>query len=83
VFTRNIIGTNNVTLEDGADVSPKDTRTTGILIRSAVTLYHLKVTNNIIFDNAVGVWFTPATTQASRLATNRFIHVATPVPPAS
>jgi hypothetical protein len=82
VFTGNIIGTNNVTLEDGADVSPKDPQTTGILIWSAVTLYHLRVTNNIIFDNAVGVWFTPATVQASGLATNHFFHVATPVLPA-
>ena len=32
VFTRNVIGTNNVTFEDGADVSPKDTQTTGTLI---------------------------------------------------
>ena len=83
VFTRNVIGTNNVTFEDGADVSPKDTQTTGILIWSAVSLYHLTVTNNIIFNNAVGVWFTPATIQASGLATNHFIHVATPVLPAS
>ena len=65
VFTRNVIGTNNVTFEDGADVSPKDTQTTGILIWSAVSLYHLTVTNDVIFNNAVGVWFTPATIQAS------------------
>jgi hypothetical protein len=83
VPTRNIIGTNTVTLEDGADVSSKDPQTTGILIWSAVSLYHLTVTNNVTFDNAVGVWFTPATVQASGLATNRFIHVATPVLPAS
>jgi hypothetical protein len=83
VFTRNVIGTNNVTLEDGADVSPKDTQTTGILIWSAASLYHFTVTNNIIFNNAIGVWYTPATIQASGLATNRFIHVATPVLPAS
>ena len=83
VFTRNVIGTNNVTFEDGADVSPKDTQTTGILIWSAVSVYHFTVTNNIIFDNAVGVWFTPATIHASGLATNHFFHVATPVLPAS
>jgi hypothetical protein len=83
VFTRNVIGTNNVTLEDGADVSPKDTQTTGILIWSAVTPYHLTVTNNVIFNNAVGVWLTPATVHASGLATNHFIHVTTPVLPAS
>ena len=83
VFTRNVIGTNNVTFEDGADVSPKDTQTTGILIWSAVSKYHFTVTKNIIFNNAVGVWFTPATIQASGLATNHFIHVATPVLPAS
>jgi hypothetical protein len=83
VFTRNVIGTNNVTFEDGADVSPKDTQTTGILIWSAVSKYHFTVTKNIIFNNAVGVWFTPATIRASGLATNHFIHVATPVLPAS
>ena len=83
VFTRNVIGTNNVTFEDGADVSPKDTQTTGILIWSAVSTYHFTVTKNIIFNNAVGVWFTPATIQASGLATNHFIHVTTPVLPAS
>jgi hypothetical protein len=83
VFTRNVIGTNNVTFEDGADVSPKDTQTTGILIWSAVSLYHFTVTDNIIFNNAVGVWFTPATIHASGLATNRFFHVTTPVLPAS
>ena len=32
VFTRNLIGTNNVSHEDGADAAPKDTQTTGILI---------------------------------------------------
>jgi Right handed beta helix region len=83
VFTRNIIGTNNVTFEDGADVSPKDTQTTGILIWSAASLYHFTVTKNIIFNNAIGVWYTPATIQASGLRTNRFFHVATPVLPAS
>jgi Right handed beta helix region len=83
VFTRNVIGTNNVTLEDGADVSPKDTQTTGILIWSAATLYHFTVTHNIIFNNAIGVWYTPATIQASGLATNHFFHVGTPVLPAS
>jgi hypothetical protein len=46
-------------------VSPKDTQTTGILIWSAVSKYHFTVTKNIIFNNAVGVWFTPATIQAS------------------
>ncbi len=83
MFTRNIIGTNNVTLEDGADVSPKDPHTTGILIWSAVTLYHFTVTKNTIFKNAIGVWFTPATIHASGLATNHFINVGTPVLAAS
>jgi Right handed beta helix region len=78
-FTSNVIGTNNVTLEDGADVSPKDTQTTGILIWSAASTYHFTVAHNTIFNNAVGVWFTPATIQVSGLRTNRFIHVATPV----
>ena len=79
VFTRNLIGTNNVSGKDGADVAPKDTQTTGILIWSAVSTYHFTVTNNVILNNAVGIWLTPATIQASGLATNRFIGVTTPV----
>ncbi len=83
VFTSNVIGTNNVSGQDGADVSPKDTQTTGILIWSAATTYHFVVAHNTIFNNAVGVWFTPATIQVKGLGTNRFIHVTTPVLPAS
>ena len=83
VFTSNVIGTNNVSGEDGADVSPKDTQTTGILIWSAVSTYHFVVAHNIIFNNAIGVWFTPATIQVKGLGTNRFIHVTTPVLKAS
>ncbi len=79
VFTNNLIGTNNLTGEDGADVSPKDTQTTGILIWSAASLYHFTVANNTIFNNAVGVWLTPATIRASGLRTNHFINVTTPV----
>ncbi|MCL2395202.1 MAG: right-handed parallel beta-helix repeat-containing protein [Acidimicrobiaceae bacterium] len=78
-FTRNVIGTNNVSGKDGADVSPKDTQTTGILIWSAASLYHFTVTDNIIFRDAVGVWFTSSTIDASGLATNHFHDVATPV----
>lgn len=83
VFTHNVIGTNNVTGEDGADVAPKDTQTTGILIWSAATLYHFTVSDNVIFDDQVGVWLTPATIQASKLPTNHFVDVATPVLDAS
>jgi hypothetical protein len=79
VFTSNVIGTNNVSGKDGADVSPKDTQTTGILIWSAASTYHFVVADNTIFSNAVGVWLTPATIQATGLRTNHFVHVATPV----
>jgi hypothetical protein len=83
VFNYNLIGTNNVTGEDGADVAPKDTQTTGILIWSAVSPYHFTVQGNTIFNDAVGVWYTPATISASGLSTNRFFHVTTPVLAAS
>ncbi len=79
VFTMNAIGTNNVTKEDGADGPPKDTETTGILIWSAVDTYHFTVTNNFIFNNAIGVWLTPATINATGLNTNHFVNVATHV----
>lgn len=88
VFTRNLIGTNNVSHEDGADAAPKDTQTTGILIWSAApksdgTKYHFTVANNTIFNNKIGVWFTSDTIHVAGLATNHFIHVASPVPPVS
>ena len=88
VFTRNLIGTNNVSYEDGADAAPKDTQTTGILIWSAApksdgTKYHFTVANNTIFNNKIGVWFTSDTIHVAGLATNHFIHVASPVPPVS
>jgi hypothetical protein len=83
VFSYNLIGTNNVTGEDGADASPKDMQTTGILIWSAVSPYHFTVQGNTIFNNAVGVWYTPATISVSGLSTNRYFHVTTPVLAAS
>ncbi len=79
IFTSNAIGKNNVSLQDGADVSPKDTQTSGIVIWSAVTKYHFVVTNNLIFDNQVGIWLTPATISATGLNTNHFINVQTHV----
>jgi parallel beta-helix repeat protein len=79
VFTNNVIGKNNVDLADGADVTPKDPQTTGILIWSAASTYHFTVARNIIFNNTYGVWLTPSTIHASGLATNHFVHVNTPV----
>jgi nitrous oxidase accessory protein NosD len=78
-FTRNVIGINNVSGEDGADLSPKDTQTTGILIWSAASRYHFTVTNNIISNNAVGIWFTSSTIDVAGLGTNHFDGVTTPV----
>ncbi len=83
IFTSNAIGKNNVTGEDGADVSPKDPQTTGILIWSAASTYHFVVTNNVIFNNEVGIWFTPATITVTGLKTNHFVNVTTPVLKAS
>jgi nitrous oxidase accessory protein NosD len=82
-FVGNIIGTNNLSGADGADVSPKDTQTTGILIWSAVSTYHFTVSHNLILNNTYGVWFTPATIAVSGLGSNRFVHVATPILQAS
>lgn len=79
VFINNVIGKNNVDRADGADVSPKDKETTGILIWSAATNYHFTVAHNTIFDNTYGVWFTPSTITASGLGTNVFANVHTPV----
>jgi hypothetical protein len=79
IFTRNVIGTNNVSGEDGADVSPKDTQTTGILIWSDASPYHFTVTDNSISNDAIGIWFTSSTIAVTGLATNHFHAVATPV----
>ena len=72
VFTGNTIGVNNVTGADGADVTPKDKQTTGILIWSDATKYHFTVTHNFIFDNTYGVWYTPKTIKVSGLSTNSY-----------
>jgi parallel beta-helix repeat protein len=79
VFTSNVIGKNNVDFADGADVSPLDKQTTGILIWSAASTYHFTVAGNIIFNNTYGIWLTPSTIQASGLGTNHFANVQTPV----
>lgn len=79
VFVHNTIGKNNVDLADGADSTPKDTETTGILIWSAATKYHFVVANNTIFDNTYGIWLTPATVAATGLSTNNILGATTPV----
>jgi nitrous oxidase accessory protein NosD len=79
VFVHNTIGKNNVDLADGADATPKDKKTTGILIWSAATKYHFVVAHNTIFDNDYGIWLTPATVGATGLRSNNILGASIPV----
>ena len=72
VFTGNTIGENNVDHADGTDTQPIDHQTTGILIWSAATVYHFTVSDNKIFDDYYGIWFTPSTVHATGLDSNHF-----------
>jgi hypothetical protein len=48
-------------------------QTTGILIWSDATKYKFTVTDNTIFDDTYGVWFTPKTIKITGgLSTNNF-----------
>lgn len=78
-ITGNTIGVNNVDLKDGTDTKPIDNETTGILIWSDATLYHLVVATNRIFGDTYGIWLTPSTVHASGLATNHYSTVTTEV----
>jgi nitrous oxidase accessory protein NosD len=75
----NVIGTNNL----GGDpldfpASPKDVVTTGILVFSGGTPVTVKIAFNHIFNNKIGIWLSKAVT-ASRLGTNTFSNVTTPI----
>ena len=75
----NFIGKNNVdgdTLDFPA--SPKDTKTTGVLVFSGGTRVTLTITRNQIADNAIGIWLSKAVTAAG-LRNNGFANVTTPI----
>jgi hypothetical protein len=75
----NKIGTNN-TGGDPLDfpASPKDTKTTGVLVFSGGTPVWTVIARNHISDNSIGIWLSKPV-QAFGLRTNSFHHVKTPV----
>jgi nitrous oxidase accessory protein NosD len=75
----NKIGTNNLegdTLDSPA--SPKDLKTTGVLVFSGGTPVRTVIAHNRIFDNKIGIWLSKPVT-AFGLGTNSFHHVKIPV----
>jgi nitrous oxidase accessory protein NosD len=75
----NVIGKNNL----GGDpldfpASPKDLATTGILVFSGGTPVTVTIAFNHISNNTIGIWLSKAVT-ASRLGTNSFTNVTTPI----
>jgi parallel beta-helix repeat protein len=70
----NVIETNNV---DG-DTPAEDLATTGVLVFSAGTPVTVKIGNNHIADNSVGIWLSQAVT-ATAVNSNYFSNVTTPV----
>jgi hypothetical protein len=75
----NNIGRNNI---DGdpldSPVSPKDLKTTGVLVFSGGTAVHTVIAHNHIFDNHFGIWLSKPV-KAFGLGTNSFRHVTTPI----
>ena len=75
----NRIGTNNLdgdTLDSPA--SPKDLKTTGVLVFSGGTRVTTVIARNHIADNKIGIWLSQPV-QALGLRTNSFRHVTTPI----
>jgi Right handed beta helix region len=75
----NRIGRNN-TGGDPLDspASPKDLRTTGVLVFSGGTHVWTVIAHNHIFDNSIGIWLSKPV-KAFGLGTNSFHHVTTPI----
>jgi Periplasmic copper-binding protein (NosD) len=75
----NFIGKNNL---DGDPLdfpaSPKDTKTTGVLVFSGGAHITLTITLNKIADNAIGIWLSKAVSAAG-LQNNAFVNVTTPI----
>jgi hypothetical protein len=75
----NRIGTNNLdgdTLDSPA--SPKDLKTTGVLVFSGGTPVRTVIAHNHIFDNKIGIWLSKPV-QAFGLGTNSFHNVTRPI----
>jgi hypothetical protein len=75
----NRIGTNNIdgdTLD--APASPKDLKTTGVLVFSGGTPVTLVIAHNHIFNNHFGIWLSKPVT-AFGLGTNTFHNVIKPI----
>lgn len=80
VIVRNVIGTNNLggDPEDGPPF-PSDPSTTGISVFSAVASVQITIAHNVIYSNAVGIWYTSSTVTVTGLKKNRFHHDASDV----
>jgi nitrous oxidase accessory protein NosD len=75
----NKIGTNNLGGDPlDAPASPKDLKTTGVLVFSGGTPVSTVIAHNRIFDNKIGIWLSKPVT-AFGLGTNSFHHVKIPV----
>jgi parallel beta-helix repeat protein len=70
----NVIETNDI----NGDTSAEDPATTGVLVFSAGTPVTVKIGNNHIADNTIGIWLSQAVT-ANALNSNYFSNVTTPV----
>lgn len=73
----NVIGTNNL-LGDPLDGSPQDLKTTGVLVFSGGTPVSVKIADNSISDNVIGIWLSKPVS-ATGLHTNDFDQVKTPI----
>jgi hypothetical protein len=75
----NRIGTNNTGGDPlDAPASPKDLKTTGVLVFSGGTPVTTVIAHNHIFDNHFGIWLSKPVT-ASGLGTNTFRNVVKPI----
>ena len=79
----NKIGTNNTGGDPlDAPASPKDLKTTGVLVFSGGIPVRTVIAHNHIFDNKIGIWLSKPV-KAFGLGTNFFHHVTTPIWPAT
>jgi hypothetical protein len=79
VIVDNVFGQNNL-LGDPLDgpPGPSDTQTTAVLVYSGGTKVTVKIADNYIFNNSIGIWLS-SPVKASGLTTNTFSAVTTPI----